>query len=128
MIKSSDAIYQVLYAAMEAANKPLSCVELLDIPDVGATARARWGGDARDRVSDTLGFMWRRQTLDKFPTDMVGRGARWKYALRNKFPSDPALNPVGKLVAVNKQKIKISQQEDEVIIEFEHFVLTVKPK
>ena len=52
------------------AQKPITCVDLMDDPDFRATAIAEYGKDIRvttNKVSDALGLMWRRNLLVRYP-------------------------------------------------------------
>lgn len=52
--KNTFGIYQVLERLLKAANRPLTCVELFDAPEVRQLA------PDVNRVSDYLGHMYRR--------------------------------------------------------------------
>lgn len=56
--------------ALRNSPKPLTVSELLDLPDVRATAIAEYGDEVRvytDRLSNALGLMWRREVITRYP-------------------------------------------------------------
>lgn len=65
-IRSDKEIYRALETRLREAQKPITCVDLMDDPDFRATAIAEYGKDIRvttNKVSDALGLMWRRNLL-----------------------------------------------------------------
>lgn len=67
-IRSIKEIYQVLEEHLRSSDKPLTCVDLMDIPDVRKAAVAEYGKDIRtatNKVSDALGLVWRRNLLTR---------------------------------------------------------------
>lgn len=60
MIRSQNEIYERLEEAFEKSEEPLTCVDLIELPEIRDAAIARWGRDimeATEKLSDTLGFM-----------------------------------------------------------------------
>ena len=56
--------------ALRNSPKPLTVSELLDLPDVRATAIAEYDDEVRvytDRLSNALGLMWRREVITRYP-------------------------------------------------------------
>lgn len=85
-IKSDKTIYQVLERHLREADGPLTCVDLMDRNDVRAEALKEFGGKERDvrqatnKLSDALGFMWRRGLLTRFPAPKGSHSlARFSY-------------------------------------------------
>ena len=69
-IRSDKEIYRALETRLREAQKPITCVDLMDDPDFRATAIAEYGKDIRvttNKVSDALGLMWRRNLLVRYP-------------------------------------------------------------
>lgn len=59
-IRSDKEIYRALETRLREAQKPITCVDLMDDPDFRATAIAEYGKDIRvttNKVSDALGLM-----------------------------------------------------------------------
>jgi hypothetical protein len=69
--------------ALRNSPKPLTISELLDLPDVRATAIAEYGDEVRvytDRLSNALGLMWRREVITRYPApEQANSQARFMY-------------------------------------------------
>ena len=133
VVRSEDQIYEVLFAAFEKIDRPLSCTELLEMPDVRAAAINRWGKDIRntsEKLSDTLGFLWRRGTLDRFTAPPLANSrARWAYAMKDRFV-DYDTPKVYKKPEKTKTPgdLEIVEKDGEVVITMKGFVITVRPR
>lgn len=96
-IQSASDIYNVLEQVLRKAVEPLTCVALMEISSVREAALAEFGGDvqhATNKLSDTLGFMWRRDVIDRYPAPR-GSGVKARYAYA--WPKDvakPELSPL----------------------------------
>ena len=80
-IRSDKEIYRALETRLREAQKPITCVDLMDDPDFRATAIAEYGKDIRvttNKVSNALGLMWRRNLL---ATRLHERRVRWRVTL-----------------------------------------------
>lgn len=81
-IRSTKEIYQVLERALKNSANPVTCVDLMDTPEVREAAVAEYGKDIRtatNKVSDALGFMWRRNLLIRYPAPAgPSTLARWR--------------------------------------------------
>jgi hypothetical protein len=129
-IRSDREIYAVIQKYLEAADEPKTCVDLIDIPEVFRVATEEFGDDKRiatNKLSDTLGFMWRRGLLTRYPTTGAGaQMARYAYVW---VPQDtgraakPELPPVR-----SKTGLVVQEQEDGIMIEFDKFYVFVRPK
>lgn len=132
-IRSDDQIYTVLDDFLEKASSPVTCADLMDIPDVRAAAIVRWGKDiqrCREKLSDTLGFMWRREVLDRFTAPFAENGrARWCYALKGRFEDYDTPKVYKKPEKTkNSGDLEIIEKDGEVVISLKGFTITVKPK
>jgi len=132
-IRSVDEIYSVLDEAMSNIPRPLSCAELMDRPDVRGAAIAKWGKDiqkATDKLSDTLGFMWRRQVLDRFSSPVVGSSrARFAYAKAGDFKDfDTPMKYIAPERTSAKGDMEIIEKNGEVIISLKDFTIVIRPK
>lgn len=68
-IKSSNEIYDVIESALTDTPLALTAVELMERPEVRRSAIERFGTGIQittNKLSDLLGFMWRREVLDRF--------------------------------------------------------------
>ncbi len=69
-IRSIKEIYQLLEEQLRKSTKPMTCVDLMDIPDTRNEALAEYGKDIRiatNKLSDALGLTWRRNLLVRYP-------------------------------------------------------------
>jgi hypothetical protein len=129
IIKSTDEIYPIITDALKNANQPLTCADLMGMPEVFNAALRRWGQDkvrASEKVSDTLGFMWRRGILDRFPAPPSHSMARYAYAIANQHVDEPVkIKPSS---TKNKGDLNVIEKDGEVVIEMKNFIIVVKPK
>lgn len=130
-IKSDEVLYHVVERVLRETEQPLTCTDLMVNPDVRKAALKRFGSDvqlATNKLSDMLGFMWRRGILEKYPAPPSRSMARFAYKLakpESVETSEPLPPPVP-LAA--KQQFTISEQNGNVIIDFPAFRITVAPK
>lgn len=130
-IKSTDEIYPIITAALEKSEKIMTCADLLLDAAVFNAAMSRWGNDrvkAGEKLSDTLGFMWRRGVLDRFPAPPSHSLARYAYALKNKFNDAGDYAKIEPSPVKNKGDMTVVERDGEVIIELVNFTIVVKPK
>lgn len=133
-IRSDKPIYQLVEQKLRNASEPLTCVALMDMSDVRQEAVAEYGGLDRDvrlatnKLSDTLGFMWRKGLLTRYPAPRESTSlARYAYAWSGKREVELApLAPPKRLSG--KLPVGITEHADCVEIEFERFVILVRPK
>lgn len=130
-IRSIKEIYSVLEQYLRSSDKPVTCVDLMDIPDVRRAAVAEYGKDIRtatNKVSDALGLMWRRGLLKRYPAPReTSTLARYAYAWdepRQESIADPILPPISS----RKSHVNIVEQDGGVLIEFDKFTVFVKSK
>jgi hypothetical protein len=132
MIRSQNEIYECLDKVFDSATEPLTCVDIMENPEVRAAAVSRWGKDiqeATEKLSDTLGFMWRRGIIDRFAAPLNPRNkARYAYA-KKKVVED--LEPVlyePKVRTKNKGDLEIVERDGEIVLNFEKFTIVIKPR
>jgi hypothetical protein len=131
-IRSSKEIYAIIEKHLRSATAPMTCVDLMDISEIREEACEEFGEDIRittNRLSDTLGFMWRRNLLTRYPSSGErGQMARWAYIWTaeniTREPPQPAPPPSYK----GRQGVNITEREDGVMIEFDKFYVFVRPK
>lgn len=131
MIKSADEIYPVITSALEKATQVQTCSDLMANVEVFRAVTARWGEDkvrASEKLSDTLGFMWRRGVLDRFPAPPSHSMARYAYALAGMFGNDGRLKKIEQSATKHKGDLSVVEKDGEVIIELANFTIVVKPK
>lgn len=130
-IRSQRDIYRILEKHLREAEHPLTCVDLMDIHEVEQEALREFGGDKRNatnKLSDALGFMWRRQLLTRYPASGEGgQLARYAYVWSEALdarPTKPLPNPVIK----SRPGVVVEEKEDGIMIEFEKFFVFIRPK
>lgn len=128
-IRSNDELYDIIEKALKNITEPQTAAALMERVEVRKAACDRFGKDmqtAINKLSDRLGFMWRRGILDRFPATASRTMSRWAYALKAQFEEDAV-----KYVTPRTQKkaaIAITEKEGEVVLEFEQFTVVIKPK
>jgi hypothetical protein len=132
LIKSDDVIYDAIDHALSNIKEPQIAPALMDNPEVRAAALAKFGHDvqiATNKLSDTLGFMWKRGVIDRFAAPPSRSTARWAYAKKGEFsdfqtpipyqPSEPKLG---------KHALAITEKDGEVVLDFQQFTIVIRPK
>lgn len=67
-IRSERNIYTILEKYLREADRPLTCVDLMEVDEIRREANKEFGKEeATNRLSDALGFMWRRELLTQLP-------------------------------------------------------------
>jgi hypothetical protein len=133
-IRSSDEIYTVLEKAFESSKVPLTCADLMDRPEVKAAALERFGKDIQistNKLSDMLGFMWRKGVLNRFPATSTRSMARFAYALKGKevvVDEQPILRNTSDVPKLGKHALSIVERDGEVILDFKQFTIIVRSK
>lgn len=122
-IRSSKNVYQLIEKHLQHSAEPLTCVELMEFPDLRQAALEEYGSDiqlATNRVSDALGFMWRRDLLSRYSNADVTSKARFAYKWSERTTSSPISSPSGK-----KPEMKITEKEGKVVIELKNITITI---
>lgn len=132
-VKSNDQLYEVLENALKNISEPQTAPSLMDRPEVRAAALARFGNDvqiATNKLSDVLGFMWRRGSLDRFSAPPSRSMARFAYALRDEFSdfNTPIKYTPPELPKLGKHKLSIVEKDGEVVLDFQEFTILIRPK
>lgn len=137
-IKSDRGIYQLLEKHLRAASYAMTCVNLMDITEVRREVIKEYGGDDKDvrlatnKLSDVLGFMWRRGVLTRYPAPKESTSfARYAYIWDQKDDARPMepTPPHPSSVTSRKTGARITELNDgSVEIEFEKFSITITPK
>lgn len=129
-IRSTRSIYQLVEDKLGSSDSPLTVTTLMDDMDIRREALSEFGDDVRtatNKLSDVLGFMWRRGLLTRYPAPRETNSfARYAYALfkqPEETPPKPILSP-----ARSKTMVGITEHSDCVEIEFDKFVILIRPK
>lgn len=132
MIRSQNEIYECLDKVFENSKEPLTCVDLMDMPGVRDAAIERWGKDIQEsteKLSDTLGFMWRRGILDRFPAPLNPKNkARYAYAKKAVVNDMDPVPYEPKVRTKNKGDLEIVEKDGEVVLNFEKFTIVIRPR
>lgn len=129
-IKSSDSLYNLLEEAFTGLTEPVTAVALMERPKIRAASLERFGSDvqiATNKLSDRLGFMWRKGVLEKYPSTDTRTTARYAYLLKDRgvqqiksLPPSPA--------SLAQHALTITEKDGEVILDFKQFTICIKPK
>jgi hypothetical protein len=134
-IKSDRPIYGLIEKHLKANSQPMTCNALMEIDEVRVAAINEFGGPkqnvqlATNKLSDVLGFMWRRGVVTRYPAPKDGTTfARFCYEWAEKPVSDtkPILPPPSPQTF--KKRLNIQEVPNGVEIELDGFVITVRRK
>lgn len=143
-LKSENPIYTMIKALLAKTDRPLTCVDLMENHElrVEATRQAEGLKNPRyelgnvedlhraaiNRVSDSLGILWRKGELVRYPSTDPKTLSRFSYELAKlgSAPPKPILPPKAPLKG--RIPIKINETPDGVEIETDKFVITIKSK
>ena len=137
-IRSAKKIYELLEQHLREAKEPVTCNSLMELPEIYEVAMKELGGDkpnkarVTEKLSDTLGFMWRRGLLKKFPAPRTSTSfARFSYSWDPAYDqrSDiKASTTIPAQIVTRKTGFNITETDDGITVEFEKFIVTIKPK
>lgn len=132
MIRSADEIYTALETALKNVTEPQTCADLMGRPLVREAAITRFGKDMQvttNKLSDLLGFMWRKGVLDRFAAPPSRSMARYAYLLKDRAATAVTAEtgaPIPK--GLGKHALAITEKDGEVILDFKQFTIVIKPK
>jgi hypothetical protein len=129
-IKSAEPLYRVLEEAFSIAEQPLTAAQLMDISTVKQAATERYGKDVQtttNKLSDMLGFMWRRGVVKRYDATEATTKARYAYGKKERAiaPALSAISPPTRLTAI-KPTFTITESDNEVTIAFENVTILVR--
>lgn len=129
-IQSPNEIYSLTEKHLRSAHRPMTCTELMEFDDVRTAATEEYGQDvqlATNKLSDVLGFMWRRDVLLRHPAPRGSSGkARYAYSGPTDKPDvAPPLPPPSSLKK-KKPVFTITESDTDVTIEFDNVTLIVR--
>ena len=138
MVKSGSPVYELIEKHIKAVatmSNPATCVSLMEIGELREGLLDEFGGKDRDvrrttnQLSNTLGFMWRKNILVRMPAKERNSKTRWAYVWNTQGESDtPAPLPQYSQGTIKKPVLNIEQIGDELVIEFEAFIVKIKQK
>ncbi len=125
-------IYAILEKLLRATNenKPLTYTDLFDDPEVKKYA------DSPNRVSDYIGHMWRRGLLQRWTAPRnLNNKARYAYTWKDKTTVEPVPDKVSRMPdlkvlksPLTKPNVTIIEDENEIVLDFAEFTITVRSK
>ena len=140
-LRDAFGIYHVLETQLKRTDRPLTCVELFDHPDVKKFA------DSVNRVSDYLGHMYRRGLLGREPAPKtLNSQAKWGYFWKNrseaeafkatlvasKATPEPITSATGLPAPLrkilSKPNIEITDNGGTVVIDLPELMITIRAK
>lgn len=139
-VQSELTLYHVLEQHLRTTEQPVTCVDLYDHPDVKAHA------DSVNKVSDTLGHLWRRGYLDRFvapktPHSQAKYAYIWKGprlakpAPKSAVPAQPpaaahdgGARPTGVVPILSRPTIEISQDGANVVIDLPQLQIIIRAR
>lgn len=133
-VRSDNNIYQVIDEVLKKASAPMTCAELMEVPEIREAAVEKFGSNiqvATNKLSDILGFLWRRASIARFDAPPSRSMARYAYGYlnkpeaRNDEPPKPLSPPIPLHV---KPSFRITEKNGDVVIDFPSFTITVTPK
>lgn len=97
VIKSDKPIYELVEKHLKLNPKPMTCADLMEIDEVRTEALNEFGGVDRNmrlatnKLSDVLGFMWRRCLVTRFPSVSKGKSRfAYQWTEKSDFQSCPS--------------------------------------
>lgn len=133
-IKSADEIYKVVDKALNESAEPQTCAQLMERADVREAAVARFSEDvqiATNKLSDLLGFMWRRGILMRYQAPSSTSMARFAYGLAKHKEDAQVLTPIPPPVRLqddSKPRFTITENDEGVTLEFAQVTIVIKAK
>lgn len=125
MRSTDEGLFPALEAALKAANAPMDCHALFDIPDIKKFA------PTPHRVSDYLGNMWRKGLVIRLPAPKeTNSKSRWMYQWRGqKGPKihDHAFEYTPKVLA-DRPTVLITEEGNVITLEFPNLIISVRQK
>ena len=137
VIKSDKPIYALVEKHLRLNPQPVTCSALMEIDEIRTEALRAFGGEDRDvvvatrKMSNMLGFMWRRGILTRYPTPTTDTSfARFSYAMTEvkEAPVKPIPPARPRSVPPPKLPLTVKECEGGVEIELANFIIIVKQK
>ena len=139
MIRSDNEVYKIIEGILKTKatpNKPMSCLNVWDSPDIKAWFKENQPqmdhSRSVARLSDFLGHMCRRGLLERFTAPEIAGTSRARYAYT--WKSDGRIEPerVTPLHVVRNERSKpnvtITEDDSRIVLDFADFTITVQSK
>lgn len=134
-VASNEEIYDLILKCIgDNDNNPMSATMLYQIGEVQQACHRRWkttGERSVAKISDLLGFLWRKGLLIRHWNNEKGSKTRYAYNIKlNYLPrarGEPKLPPTPKIVGVKvNEGTEIEEIGDEVHIRSKYFHITIR--
>lgn len=123
MYRNEGGLFHVLEELLKQSGRPMTATELYD-----ASPAVRQLATSPNRVSDYLGNMWRNKgVVLRLPAPKTNNSsARYAYQWKDSPAAKPAAQDfLDSLKPFSKPGITITDQGGSVIIELDHYIITV---
>ena len=131
MVYSTEfGLFQALEQVLKGAEKPMTCNELFDLPEIKKYA------NSANRVSDYLGGLFRKRMVVRLPAPRTNNSsARWAYEWRRP-EAEEAQDPRGgdrvvyesSKVLMDKPSIQITEDGKIITIDMPALTITIRTK
>ncbi len=134
-VASNEEIYDlILECIADGGNEPMSATMLYQVGEVQQACERRWkttGERSVAKISDLLGFLWRKGLLVRHWNNEAGSKTRYAYNIKlNYLPrsrGEPKAPPTPKIVGVKvNEGTEIEEIGDEVHIRSKYFHITIR--
>ena len=124
MLKSEMKLYKVVQRLlMEARDKPQTCVDLFDNQTVRELV------DSPAEVSNLLGNMWRKGLVQRWYAEKtLETRSRYAYTWLAQGEVLDETKPAPMVKHNKKLNVRILEDEDSIVLNFENFKITVTPR
>lgn len=125
MRNSESGLFPALEAVLKAANEPMDCQALFDLPSIREHAASV------NRVSDYLGGLWRKGLVVRLPAPKDSNNrSRWMYEWKGaKGPKlhTHALEYTPKVLA-DRPTVLITEEGSVITLEFPNLIISIRQK
>jgi hypothetical protein len=121
----ATGIYAALENALKESDKPLTCADLIDRPEV-----REWSDDS-NKISNCLGHMWRKGLLARHAAPAAHLSmARFAYSWKGDPVDTSKIIPMPRqfVAETAKQRLEVTQIPNGIAIESDSFTITIKLK
>ncbi len=125
MRNSESGLFPALEAVLKAADEPMDCQALFDLPSIREHAASV------NRVSDYLGGLWRKGPVVRLPAPKDSNNrSRWMYEWKgSKGPKlhAHALEYTPKVLA-DRPTVLITEEGNVITLEFPNLIISIRQK
>lgn len=134
-IASTEEIYDLILDSIAANdNEPMSATMLYQVGEIQRACKSRWGTTNEKsvaKISDLLGFLWRKGLLTRHWNHEAGSKTRYAYSVKTNYlpkpKGEPKLPESPKVARVKvNEGTEVEEIGDEVHIRGKYFHITIK--